>query len=167
MSFGPSRLRIMIITSSWNIVFIQKKPEESYTARIMMHHERKITTRSLNKNVFISQAFGCQTAACLHATFNADHRTRIVNTSKGLTIKRLFMLRGGMKVHKSFVLGLLIFKQHQTQTWMFDDCNLSTESTLKRAMHALCVLLFSYGKFTTNSNKNIQFSIFALCKTTK
>ena len=72
-----------------------------------------------------------------------------------------------MKVHKSFVLGLLIFKQHQTQTWMFDDCNLSTESTLKRAMHALCVLLFSYGKFTTNSNKNIQFSIFALCKTTK
>ena len=33
-------------------------------------------------------------------------------TSKGLTIKLLFMLRGDLKVHKFFVLGLLIFKQH-------------------------------------------------------
>ena len=33
-------------------------------------------------------------------------------------------------------------------------------------MHCACVLLFSYGKFTTNySNKNIHFGIFALWKT--
>ena len=34
-------------------------------------------------------------------------------------------------------------------------------------MHYARVLLFSYGKFTTNSNKNMQFGVFALWKTTK
>ena len=37
-----------------------------------------------------------------------------------------------------------------------------------RIMHCARVLLFSYGKFhTTNNNKNIQFGIFVLWKTTK
>ena len=31
----------------------------------------------------------------------------------------------------------------------------------------VCILSFSYGKFTTNSNKDIQFGIFTLWKTTK
>ena len=35
------------------------------------------------------------------------------------------------------------------------------------AMHCARVSLFSYGEFTTNSNKNIQFGIFVLWKTTK
>ena len=33
--------------------------------------------------------------------------------------------------------------------------------------HVYNILLFSYRKFSTNSNKSIQFGIFALWKTTK
>ena len=34
-------------------------------------------------------------------------------------------------------------------------------------VHCARVLMFSYGKFTTNSNKNMQFGVVALWKTTK